>query len=671
QYGQIHIVIRQMVIAKFGQEMWETILKKSELDDRKHFLVFSQYDDNLWYKVVQSVSQCTDLSVNTVLEIFGDYFIMYAMRHGYDKMLKTLGSDMWHFIQNLDSLHSLLALSYKNIIPPSFRCEHCDNGDLLLHYYSTRKHLYPLVIGLIRAVGRDIFKQRVEITVQDNTSENIAGKIQTHVTFKVLHMDQDRSCARSLMKYTRDLMKDIKVFVHVKLFKSENGADDRLCADENASTTSETSNTTIFDMCPMKMTSPAPFQLSTQQFCTMFPYHFIFDKRMIIKQSGYQIQKLSPLFRNPPVSVSEVFQAVHPKTTLTIDNIRKFINSVFFISVRKENDWNRIMRDKEVTLKGQMIWLKETEHMVFMGSLRITSLNDLVDMNVFISDIPLYDVTRELILLYEQRKAEIDFANKLDETTAELKKTSRALEIEKKKTEMLLGQMLPQNVALQLKDGKQVEAGNDMFYCLACTPLQIVNMLNDLYQRFDQKTDEHGVYKVETIGDAYMIVCGVPEKTTNHSTPVARFAVDMITEARQVPSPHTGRPIQIRVGIHTGPVVAGVVGLKMPRYCLFGDTVNTASRMESHGLPGRIHLSPTTYHSLADSNFLFKERGEINVKGKGKMTTHFLVGETSVIEEPKDKFFNVPAFRYGMEEITQSSVKKRFANVKSRTCSVM
>merc|ERR1711916_246124 len=164
----------------------------------------------------------------------------------------------------------------------------------------------------------------------------------------------------------------------------------------------------------------------------------------------------------------------------------------------------------------------------------------------------------------------------------------------------------------------------------AATPLQVVDLLNDLYTAFDAVIDHHDVYKVETIGDAYMVVSGIPLRNGNrHPGEIATMALDLLNATVSFKIRHMPETqLQLRAGIHTGPAVAGVVGLKMPRYCLFGDTVNTASRMESGGFALRIHMSNPTTKGLEDlGGYKIETRGEIEVKGKGRMTTAWLVGK--------------------------------------------
>uniref|UniRef100_A0A8C9MU84 Guanylate cyclase n=1 Tax=Serinus canaria TaxID=9135 RepID=A0A8C9MU84_SERCA len=175
--------------------------------------------------------------------------------------------------------------------------------------------------------------------------------------------------------------------------------------------------------------------------------------------------------------------------------------------------------------------------------------------------------------------------------------------------------------------------------CKYSTPMEVVDMLNDIYKNFDHILDHHDVYKVETIGDAYMVVSGLPKRNGNrHAVDISKMALDILSfmgsfELRHLP----GLPVWIRIGIHSGPCAAGVVGIKMPRYCLFGDTVNTASRMESTGLPLRIHVSGSTINILkrTDCQFQYEERGETYLKGRGTEITYWLTGT-------EDKKYNLP-----------------------------
>ncbi|KPJ10723.1 Atrial natriuretic peptide receptor 2 [Papilio machaon] len=232
------------------------------------------------------------------------------------------------------------------------------------------------------------------------------------------------------------------------------------------------------------------------------------------------------------------------------------------------------------------------------------------------------------------------YANNLEALVEE--RTSDYLE-EKRKCEELLYQLLPKSVASQLILGQPVMAEtydqvtiyfSDIigFTKLSAesTPLEVVDLLNDLYTSFDSIIENFDVYKVETIGDAYMVVSGLPMRNgSRHAAEIARMSLALLRAVRVKTVPHRpGERLLLRIGMHTGPCVAGVVGLKMPRYCLFGDTVNTASRMESHGEALKIHVSPKTKEILDLYDcFELECRGEITMKGKGKMVTYWLIGE--------------------------------------------
>ncbi|XP_047440743.1 retinal guanylyl cyclase 2 isoform X9 [Mugil cephalus] len=225
-----------------------------------------------------------------------------------------------------------------------------------------------------------------------------------------------------------------------------------------------------------------------------------------------------------------------------------------------------------------------------------------------------------------------------------IRERTEELEIEKQKTEKLLTQMLPPSVAEALKVGGVVEPEyfdsvslyfSDIvgFTTISANsePIEVVDLLNDLYTIFDAIIGNHDVYKVETIGDAYMVASGVPVPNGNrHAAEIANMALDILSAVGTFKMRHMPDvPVRIRIGLHTGPCVTGVVGLTMPRYCLFGDTVTTASRMESSGMPYRIHVHQSTVKVLQELHLGYKLelRGRTEVKGKGIEETYWLVGK--------------------------------------------
>jgi PAS domain S-box-containing protein len=220
------------------------------------------------------------------------------------------------------------------------------------------------------------------------------------------------------------------------------------------------------------------------------------------------------------------------------------------------------------------------------------------------------------------------------------KQAEEALLVEKEKSERLLRNILPSEIAFRLKH--ETDSIADHFadvtvlfadivgftkFSSCVSPIELVKLLNRIFSTFDLLAEKHGLEKIKTIGDAYMVVGGLPTPRPDHVEAVAEMALDMQREIAQF-NAETGERLSIRVGINTGPVVAGVIGIKKFIYDLWGDTVNTASRMESHGISGCIQVTQATYERLRD-NYLLEERGLIQVKGKGEMGVYLLIGKKS------------------------------------------
>ncbi len=209
------------------------------------------------------------------------------------------------------------------------------------------------------------------------------------------------------------------------------------------------------------------------------------------------------------------------------------------------------------------------------------------------------------------------------------------IKVERARSDGLIDNMLPARIAGQLKSGIATIADSHaavsvLFadivgfttYSAQVSAAQLVHDLNALFQCFDALAAQHGVEKIKTIGDAYMVAAGVPDNCADHAIILADFALALRQAASAISRPD-GTPFALRIGIHSGPAIAGVIGTSRFAYDLWGDTVNTASRMESHSEAGRIQVSDQTAALLGDL-FNLQPRGQIEVKGKGLMTVYFL-----------------------------------------------
>ncbi|XP_035714536.1 soluble guanylate cyclase 88E isoform X1 [Folsomia candida] len=399
----------------------------------------------------------------------------------------------------------------------------------------------------------------------------------------------------------------------------------------------------------------------------LFPFSIVFTQEMTIKFTGHAL--LIILKDLVGQVMTEAFEIVKPLITFSFSNILERRNNIFeLITVAPIKDDEALTgsfdNDSEdetgtsLRLRGQMMLMEEWDMMIFLANPVMPDIDSLVHAGLFINDLSLHDCSRDLVLAGTQQSVELKLALEQEKhKSLRLEDSMKQLDIEMKRTDELLYQMIPHKVADRIRNGANPVDTCEVFECVSIlfsdvvtftdicsriTPIQVVGMLNHMYSLFDQLTDRCGVYKVETIGDSYMVVSGAPEPMPQHAERIADMAMDMVDAMQAIGDPsRDGEPLKIRVGCHSGSVVAGVVGSKMPRYCLFGDAVNTASRMESSSEGGRIQISEAC-KNLLPTPYQTEKRGTVAVKGKGEMDTFWLLGREARVPLSKanSKSFN-------------------------------
>lgn len=624
-YGLLLENFRLVMLEKYGEPVWNKIVEKAGVRNYT-FATHKVYSEDVMSRLVQAAFEVTKQSTQEMTEEVGLHFLGFIGQYGYDRILKVLGRYMRDFLNGLDNLHEYLRFTYPKLKAPSFFCEDETEHGLKLYYRSSRKGFLYYVIGQIKAVGRFFYHMDVKVEVLEYTENKEGSKALFQLIFD-----------NSAYMETRRRPKRHSVI----------------------SLNSDVSNLKI----PMDV------------LYEVFPFHIVFDQDMVISSIGNSLEAV--LQDLPGKTFSSQFSLIRPFVEFTWHNVITHTNVVFEVQSAEEvelqeanavdeslKNGEAMVNDNEtkssgnlcyIHLKGQMLHMEEWNSMVYLATPIIETLDMLHSLGLYINDLSMHDSSRDLVLAGTQQSAELRLA--LDQEllkSAKLEESMKALDIEKRRTDSLLYQMIPRSVADRLRQGEPALNTCEMFsdvsvlfsdvvgfthICSMISPMEVVTMLNNMYTAFDQISEQHNVYKVETIGDAYMIVSGVPERSKYHAEHVADLALDMISAMPSLVDPSESFPhLKIRIGVHTGMVVAGVVGLKMPRYCLFGDTVNTASRMESTGSEMKIHISETTFSCLENANYWMKKRGSIEIKGKGGMKTYWLVGKKAVDDETAQSF---------------------------------
>ncbi|KAL0125746.1 hypothetical protein PUN28_004655 [Cardiocondyla obscurior] len=594
-YGLILENLAEYIRQVYGEDRWEEIRRQASVD-QPSFSVHQVYPENLIPRLAKKAIQVLGVTEKEFFDQMGVHFVGFVGQYGYDRVLSVLGRHVRDFLNGLDNLHEYLKFSYPRMRAPSFICENETRQGLTLHYRSKRRGFVYYTMGQIREVARHFYHKELQIEL-----------VHEEVLFDTVHV-------------TFQLTFDNRAFTLASL-----------------AMTREEKHLPI-GACVL-------FEI--------FPFCIVFGSDMVVRSIGNSLMVILPDLVGKKITY--FFDLVRPLIAFKFQSILNRTNNIFeLVTVEpvlterlNERHRNEILlsdeletvEDKTLRLKGQMIYMDNWKMMMYLGTPVMPDLNALIATGLYINDLSMHDFSRDLMLAGTQQSVELKLA--LDQEQLKSKKleeSMRKLDEEMKRTDELLYQMIPKQVADRLRNGESPIDTCEMFdsvsilfsdvvtfteICSRISPMEVVSMLNAMYSLFDTLTERNRVYKVETIGDAYMVVSGAPVKENDHADRVCDMALDMVEAITDLKDRSTGNHLQIRVGIHSGAVVAGIVGLKMPRYCLFGDSVNTAARMEATSQAMQIHISQSTQELLSPS-YKVKERGEIEVKGKGTMKTYWL-----------------------------------------------
>ncbi|XP_044749887.1 head-specific guanylate cyclase [Coccinella septempunctata] len=610
-----------------------SLLQKERLDDAGKYSCLDNLPRDIGqyknYAFLDDLYDFVEGDENTDEKEFFDKLGRELIRtccHGcVEKAFRCLGGDLKEFLTTLDGVHDVLQYQENSQgqdcqETEAFVCTSNDDG-LRLDFSTDRTAIAYLLVGSLKEIAELLYETEADIEIGKN--------LQDDRTFRFEIRPTNVRDGHQIVRKTPSL------------------------ASSSTSTRSD------------------ELQVDVATFCKAFPWHFVIDRRLDLVQLGSGFMQLfGGLLAGQGRAVATYFDFRRPRSiVLSFADIVKRANTPFVLAIRKLSA-AKAFPAVGLELKGQMVYCPESDSILFVGSPFLDGLDGLTGNGLFISDIPLHDATRDVILVGEQARAQDGLRRRMDKLKSSIEEGNRAVDKEREKNVSLLHLIFPPDIAKRLWLGETIEAKTHedvtMLFsdivgftsiCSTATPMMVINMLQDLYNQFDVFCGQLDVYKVETIGDAYCVAGGLHKETNTHAMQIAWMALKMIDTCSKHQT-HRGEPIKMRIGIHTGSVLAGVVGVKMPRYCMFGHNVTIANKFESGSEPLRINVSPTTYERLVQtSNFSFESRDRSllpagfpsHIPG----TCHFLLGYNHP-SAPPDSSLN-ERIEQGLKDIGLSS----------------
>ncbi|KAK7865585.1 hypothetical protein R5R35_010116 [Gryllus longicercus] len=660
-YGMLLESVQHFIQLEYGEDAWRRVREAAGCP----WPVFSThqvYPDPLIPALAAACAQELGSSEEFFMRFFGRCFVRYFSNFGYDLLIRASGRYFCDFLQSVDDLHQQMRFTFPRMKSPSMYLAAVDAGGAELVYRSARQGFTQYFMGQLLQIAEDFYGFQLGLTLLEETITEGASRLPG---------------AR-------------RVQVRLRL-SFDNGAYVRARAEGARAVRS--------------LALPA---VPARALLALFPFGLVLGRGggsragPRVLAAGDKLRDVSPGLEGRPAR--ERFRLRRPKgVPFTFDDLL-LLHAVTFelellrvpVPVEDDDDDDGSSSgaaasaasaggddagggegggggggeeaddeadeapagppprldarrgsqgQRAILLRGQMRHVPDIDAIVFFCSPLINNLDELPNMGLYLNDLNLHGLSREMVLKGWQHCSRLELLfERAEERSGALERSLRLLDRWKRRGDELLYSMIPRPVADRLRSG----GGDPLDTCQAFEAVSVlfceleglragglqgamdaVTSMNAAFSCFDELTDHFGVYKVETVGSVYMAVSGAPEPEPGHAHArrVADLALALLRRVRALALPSgaaDGTSLEVRIGLHSGPVAAGVVGLKVPRYCLFGDTVNTAARMQTTSMAGRVHASADTCALLPQGRYCVECRGLVSVKGKGPMRTFWV-----------------------------------------------
>ncbi|XP_059611883.1 soluble guanylate cyclase 89Db-like isoform X2 [Phlebotomus argentipes] len=626
-YGMLLESVQHFVQLEFGEMVWKQALAATGCK----YSVFNThqiYSDSLMPDLAAALSAITGKSTEYFMVFFGRCFVRFFSNFGYDKMIKATGRFFCDFLQSVDNIHLQMRFTYPKMKSPSMQLTEVDERGAVLVYRSTRTGFSKYFKGQLMEIADALYGLKLHITIidrQNDTTGGTTGPIAIQGGLKTV-----------IVRYRLDF--DNKDYMEAKVNKTIHPSQKKL--------------------------GPVDGSVLLE----MFPFAIIIDEDMQITGAGekmveaWGLENVNSSGQSTIIysTVTDHFKLRRPKgIPFTWQNILHFHTVLFELELIRAPQEDAEKKEpqglsldaltltterresqgamKNILLKGQMRYITEINSVIFLCSPIINNLDELHNMGLFLNDLNAHGLSREMVMAGWQHFSRLEYTFEREEQRSDELETSLHLaDSWKRQGDDLLYSMIPKPVAERLRAGLNPLSTCQSFEQVTVVfgelhddshsssdlrdAMSAVSTLNTCFSAFDELVQTPMVYKVETVGQVYMAVSGAPDMNPLHVQHAADMALNMVAKLMELKLPG----VSVKIGLHTGPVVAGVVGLKVPRYCLFGDTVNIASRMESSGMPNKIQVTEYIAQKLRKLGYILESRGMVQVKGKGEMKTFWL-----------------------------------------------